>query len=80
MNGAVLRNGQRWEFHNATRETVTEYELVSFGDTYYGPLARLRNIETDGLAHITCRWLYEGDSRKPHSHWCLITESGVPVG
>lgn len=65
-----LRRGQFWRFHNAALGTATEYELEHFEpDDVKGALAKLRNLETDGIAHITCKWLFEGTSRAPLSHW-----------
>lgn len=70
-----LCNGQRWEFVNQTRGTTTEYELERFDDqTVNSRYAHLRNLDSGGVASVTCRWLHEGSSRAPRSHWRLVEE------
>jgi hypothetical protein len=73
----TLRHGQRWEFVNEACGTITEYELEHFERDLPGPLARLRNIETGGMAHVSCHWLRQGDSVAPNNHWRYLSPEGA---
>jgi len=78
----MKKQGEIWEFHNTTRETVTEYEVMNYAEhptatenereeAAAGNLVFLRNPLTDGIAEVSRRWLAEGEARTPHSHWRL---------
>lgn len=74
MSGGVgLQVGQRYELVSKRHGRLGEYELEHFEKETVGPLARLRNIETDGIASVTCRWLYEGDNQRGgRAAWRLV--------
>lgn len=73
----LFREGQRWEFHNQTRETVTEYELTGLGELdpngRFDALVHLTNLGTGGVAKVYGRALRDGPSRAPRSFWKLAS-------
>lgn len=73
----VVRAGQIWEFVNATRGTVHEYELEGAEREYQKELSlmRLRNLGTDGIAKVWRDTLAKGDTGSGSSHWRLKRET-----
>jgi len=68
-----LETGQTWQFFNGTTEETRQYELEHFEDEaeVAGARARLRNLDNDKYAEVTCRWLREKHPRCTGSHWRL---------
>lgn len=68
---AQLIRGQRFEFHSSPMGTVTEYELESAEPDTGGlaGFARLRNVETDGIARVLCKSLRSRDGWPSKSYW-----------
>ena len=74
-----LVRGQRFEFYNGSTEETREYELEDFeGETVKGRLCRLRNVETDGIAHITVHTLLSEKPGPTGSVWRFVAEAAVP--
>lgn len=73
--GLVLKKGQFWEKFRSTSlgdgELTGRYELTELFEHFYGNFAFLRNLETGGVAKVSQRWLYEGESRALHGCWRL---------
>lgn len=68
-----LEPGQTWEFRGQNGH-VAQYELVEAAQgSIWARLARLRNIENDGIAHVYCDWLEKGERIAPRSHWRLVS-------
>lgn len=64
-----MKRGDFYEFHSEPQRTVTTYELESFEDGMAGATARLRNVETDGVASILRVSLLSESGWPSKSYW-----------
>lgn len=68
-----LRPGQRWQFRSAAG-VLTTYEVLDAEPAEtIGALVRLRNPQTEGIAHITQRTLYT-EQPPDRSGWRFVRE------
>ena len=62
--------GDRFEFVNATMESVSEFEVIHLeGAGIKGRLVHLRNLATDGIARGSVNWLLKPPPTSGGSHW-----------
>lgn len=82
LSSIEIKVGQYWDRHQhavnnryrVSEPEVTHYVVIHVEnpDTK-GRLVRLENLETEGIARITCRWLREGRSAYPPKPWWEYT-------